>query len=94
MEERGPRHCVTLRELPSPPPSSPGTRASLIAGEGKKGRNREQYQHKARQTKGASARRQGRIDVRGNVDHRECESQGLSRFTALFVEVGAKQSIA
>jgi hypothetical protein len=27
--------------------------------------------------------------VRGDVDHRECESQALSRFTALFVEAGA-----
>ena len=26
--------------------------------------------------------------VRVDVDHRECESQGLSRFTALFIEAG------
>jgi hypothetical protein len=48
----------------------------------------ERYLQKARQTKGASARRQSRIYVRGDVDHRECESQALSRFTALFIEAG------
>lgn len=37
--------------------------------------------------------RAGPLYVRGNVDHRDCDLRVLSRFTALFVEVGVEQSI-
>lgn len=67
-------------ELPSTPREDPGRSRNI--------------DDRINQTRGDSALRRVRTNVRGDVDYRECESQLFSRFTALFVEADTKQSIA